>query len=585
MTAGSYFIDGIGSEELEFLRDPRLSLPALAKVVDQENEGEIDYDPFAITYHLQETIIAHAADPPRTETGHVTWLTILGYRQGGKSTTAELAYYPHAAYNHGWKHVCIADNDRRSDELHSRLQFNHSRWDENLRPPVKPANKNETRQITFEHDSTMQVLSGASQAAAVGLSVSSLHASEVAYWKNAARQFSILYPAMVNRKNAHLLNECTPTPMNEPSAEWWKDQCNTAKHGIGRHIYAFFPFWDGKLNTRPWPDGASIDIEEQRLLDRYGPLGLTLENLAFRRFMMETDSEIRRNTELFSCYYPFDDVSCWLVGGRQVIPSRSIERHTKLGGNDQLQPWRPKDAHGVRYYKNANAGASYVIGVDPAGYAGRDHAAFQVLEVWSDGEKDDWEQVATFGAVCDPHLFCDYLMEAGHRYNNAVIAVEANAGAACIGLLKERGYPNIYHDWKRNQPGVWKSSDEEFVRILTDALLDRLLLRDEDLVNQLSGYRGDAAVQRTIRAELLSGQSNGRRRDRHHWDKVSALMVACIVAPKQPSRFKPKAAPSNIIMHPAAGMTWNEMVEYDKKVARMTGGAKRGRMSYTRRRR
>ena len=584
-TTSRYFIDSIDQESLGFLRDPELCLPACAMVADQEYEGARPYDPHAITEQLQATIIAHASHPTRLETGHVQWLSLLGYRQGGKSTAGELAYYPAAAYGHGWKHFCIADTEPRADELHGRLQFCHARWPEDLRPPMKPANKNETRQITFEHDSTMRVLSGAANAAGVGLSFSSLHASEVAYWKDAARQFSIMFPACINRKNAQMLIECTPTPMTEPSAEWWKEQCLTAKYGTGRHIYAFFPFWDGKLNERPWPKGAEVDLDERRLLDLYGPQGLRLEHLAFRRFMMETDSEIRRNPELFACYYPFDDVSCWLVHGKQVIPSHVIERHTVLGGNREIVPWKPSDAHGVKYFKPYNPAALYVIGVDPCGYGARDHASFQVLEVWGDGEKDDWEQVATFGAVSDPNTFVNYLLTAAAAYGNPMIATEANGvGAAIIALLKERNYPNAYYDWKHQRHGVWKSSDEEFVRVLADALLDRLKLHDGQTIDQLSSYRGDAAVQRTTRAELLS-TNKGRRRERDHWDKISALMVACIVARTLPTRFRPKARPTNLTILPSAGMTYDELVAYEAKlaVARSAGNRRRSRYTRTRR--
>ena len=578
MTA--FFINTIGPEDLAFLRDPLLSLPACAKVVDQENEGEADYDPFAITEQLQATILAHASNPPRTESGHVKWLSLLGYRQGGKSTTGELAYYPAAAYNEGWAHFCIADNDKRADELHERLQFCHQRWPESLRPPIKPAAKNETRQITFEHGSRMRVLSGASNAAGVGLSFSSLHASEVAYWKDASRQFSIMFPAMVNRKNAQMLIECTPTPMHEPSAEWWKDQYMSAKHEVGRNIAAFFPFWDGLLNRRPWPKDASLDIEEQRLLDKFAAEGLMLENLAFRRFMMDQDPEIRRNPDLFSCYYPFDDSSCWLVGGKQVIPSHAIQRHTKLGGNTDLKPWKPGFSD-VVYYLPFNPNAVYCLMADPAGFAGRDHAAFHIFEVW----QDEWKQAATFAAPVDPNVFVDYMLKAAARYGNPVIVVEANYGAATIALLRKAGYPHIYHDWTKNQPGVWKSSDEEFIAILTTALLDKLTLYDQDTVDQISGYRNDKAVQRSTKAETLAPRGGGRRRDRHHWDKVSALMVGCVAMPKLPVRFKPAVQPTNLVVHPASGMTWNEMMAYDKRVAEAGRRAQGSRVRYTRTRR
>jgi hypothetical protein len=109
--------------------------------------------------------------------------------------------------------------------------------------------------------------------------------------------------------------------MSMPSTEWWRDQCRDAKLGMGRWVYAFFPFWDGKLNRRPWPKNSKLTAEEVGLLDRYGHLGLKKENLAFRRLMMETDAEIRRNPDLFKVYYPFDDVSCWIATAGSVFRS------------------------------------------------------------------------------------------------------------------------------------------------------------------------------------------------------------------------------------------------------------------------
>ena len=76
-------------------------------------------------------------------------------------------------------------------------------------------------------------------------------------------------------------------------------------------------------------------------------------------------------------------------------------------------------------YEQPESGAVYVMGVDPAGYAARDHAAFQVLKIY-DGE---WTQVAAFGGITDPVLFAKKIYEVGRKYNNALVAVEI--GALC----------------------------------------------------------------------------------------------------------------------------------------------------------
>jgi len=61
--------------------------------------------------------------------------------------TAELCGYVKAAYTPGWDHVCIADNKKRAEYLHSRVHFCHELWPETIRSPTIP--NREARQLTF----------------------------------------------------------------------------------------------------------------------------------------------------------------------------------------------------------------------------------------------------------------------------------------------------------------------------------------------------------------------------------------------------------------------------------------------------
>ena len=218
-------------EALAALADPALSLRAYGKVHDQASGREVQFDPFKLTFTLQSTLLSYFSDPPITAHGQTKWLTLLGARQGGKSLTAELCAYVKTAYTPGWDHVCIADTKARAAYLHQRVHFCHARWPESIRSPTIP--NREARQLTFNElaGGKMRVLSGESGAVGIGQSPDSFHGSELPYWANAAEQFTLIYPSMINRDHALMVLESTPAPLDAPSAEWWHDQCRDAKQG------------------------------------------------------------------------------------------------------------------------------------------------------------------------------------------------------------------------------------------------------------------------------------------------------------------------------------------------------------------
>ena len=559
------------SQLVENLRNPSVSLTQFGRVMDQRTGSEAIFDPKALTHDLQATIMSYFSKPPQTDTGQTCWLALLGPRQTGKSTAGELCAYPVTAYSPGWDHVCIADTKDRAEYLHRRVHYTHARWPEGVRAPTVP--NREIRQLTFDErvGGKMRILSGESGAVGIGQSPDSFHGSELPYWADAGAQFTLIYPSMVNRDHSLMFLESTPAPADAPSAEWWHDHCREAKRGGGRWLYSFFPFWDGKLNRRPWHKTWKLDIEELRLLDKYGSEGLTKENLSFRRLMLETDSAIRRNPDLFQVYYPFDDITCWISTSSSVIHGSLLDRHKKSILNPWVGPYQE--------YEKPEPGAFYVIGVDPAGYAARDHAAFQVLKVY-DGE---WTQVACFADHTEPIPFSKKILEIARRYNDAVVAVESNGvGAAVLALLEELDCKKIYHE-KAYRPGITATSKsvDQMLSWLQEALKDELILNDSDTLDQLISYKHDKRVEKTASSEILYGRkSDRRRRDRHHWDKISALQMAIVAARKAPRRYK-KVEPKgleNVILF--KDLTWNQIQSYRKKVNTDKGRKKKSRVTY-----
>jgi len=519
-------------QALATLRDPNKSLQAFGQVHDQKTSTFVPYDPSRLTKSLQQEILDYVSNPPLTKHGQTRFLTVLTGRQMGKSLASEYALYPKVAYTPGWDHVCIADTKDRAEYLHKRIHHLHERWPTQVRSRTVP--NREARQLTFQprDGGKMRVLSAETGSVGIGQSPDSFHASECAFWADFAGSMFLIWPSLINRDRALAIFECTPWEARSD----WHHHCLEAKNNKGRHLYLFKPFWDGALNVRPWDSDAQLDNEEIALLERYGPEGLTQENLAFRRFIMDTDIQLRRNPDLFKVFYPYDDLSCWLTSSNAAIPKHALDKHIN---SPRLQPWTPP----YREFQQPHPDAHYVIGVDPAGYAARDHAAFQVFKIFD----DQWEQVAVFADNTDPIRFVDKLIRTGLKYNKATLVVESNGvGQATLALLREREYPSIFFE-KRKRPGFTTTANslERMMGWLTDALLETFVFYDRDTVEQLLSYRNDKRIEEAPSSEIARGKASPRRRERHHWDKISALLMVTVGARRAPARhrYKPKDLP------------------------------------------
>ena len=534
---------------LQKLRDPRVTLNNFGTVVDQETGERIDFDPNKIAPSLQNDIINFVGEAPRMESGHKKWKVILSSRQTGKSVCTALSGYCRVAYTPGIYGAVIADNRERSIDLFRNINQMHEHMPEDIRMPTIP--NRESRQLTFMHGGTIRTLSAESNMVGIGRAIDMLHASEVPFWADAAGVFSGIIPAFVNRKEATIICESTPAPMSAPSAAYFRDMCAEARKGMGRWEFSFHPFFRSTLNERIWDSDWRLTNEEVALLDRFGgerPSGkalpyLTVENLAFRRALMGLDPEIRRNPNLFWVYYPVDPISCWAEAGGGVVPAHVIEKHRKA----PLVAWQP-DEKGYQEYAAPKSGAQYVIGVDPCGWMGGDPASMQVLEVW----EDRWEQVAVMNNnMIDPPRLAQFIVKIARKYNDALVIIENNGVG--LGVLSplvtamEAGeIRNLYYSQRgvKSKPGIAATSKSINAGLgyLIDALMDTLVLHDQETVEQLTTYRHDKLTEISDTAKILSPDKVGRgRRARHHWDRCSALMWACLGARELPSKFRPKS--------------------------------------------
>ena len=436
----------------------------------------------------------------------------------------------------------------------------------------------ESRQLTFRHLGKFRTLSADQGAVGIGRSVDNLHMSELPFWSDPGEVWNGLYPAITNRNEASVLMESTPAPMTYGGAAWFRDMCAEARTGTGRWLFHFSPFYMSMLNERPWDKNSRITLEEQKLLDKFGPKGnqpisapgapyLTLENLAFRRETMDMDREVRINPDLFFVYYPVDVLTCWQQGGGSAISKALMTRHE----NAVLVPW-PRHQEYMEYAE-PKAGALYVMGVDPAGWLGGDQASFQVLEVWA----DRIEQVATFSSNgVTPDSFADKIVSVARRYNNALVGVESNGvGLATLTLLVtalNRGdIRNLLYEKRglTEKPGIPATSKNisTALGLLMEALKTELVLHDLETVEQLSTYKNDKLVQESETREILMpGRPAKGRRTKDHWDRVSALLWALYCCQKVPRRLRPEPEPAEKKTGAVSAKDWQRLRKQQNRV-------------------
>jgi len=525
----------------DLYRDPNWALRNLLAVQDQQENTITSYDPDVVTHTLQQDMINYWAKLPRTPDGFAKWFVSLASRQTGKSTVPELLGTHSAMIAPGWDHVCDADTDKRAGYLHQRAQIAYAGCPAYFRP--QQVSNKENRQLTLRHGQTtsrLRTRTASAEATGIGETPSSYHGSEMGFWPNFAKSWTMIAPSMRNSRNARVIMECTPVPPSMASGDQWREFCQAARNSgpEDRFIYRFYPFWDSKINTRTWISTWTLDSDEIDRLNRFGPLGMTRANLAFRREILKTDEEIRKDPRLFDLWYPTDDISCWITSGGGVIPSNCLDKH--IGSRDLIE-WDSSETY--KEYSPPRPGAIYVIGSDPSGFAARDHSAFHVLEVW----RGRWRQVATFAGNVDPVLTARKLVEVGLRYNKALIGVESNGvGQGVLVALVQANYPNLYYQGLNN-PGMASTgaSQQGHLADLTTALLDTLVLHDKDTVEQLATYKNDKSFQAAVSTEAMHkatqifSESGTGRRAKHHWDKVSALLVAVQMAKEVPQHFEP----------------------------------------------
>ena len=145
--------------------------------------------------------------------------------------------------------------------------------------------------------------------------------------------------------------------------------------------FLFFPWYKFKQYQRPWQAGASLSADEAALLAKFAPLGMTLENIGFRRNLIQAKGYSER---MFRQEYPTTWDEPFLLSTSMWF---DLERIAALIA---AAPKKGQGLEGLRQYHKFAPGHMYFVGVDAAGGTGGDWSVItvtrddaQVAAVWS----------------------------------------------------------------------------------------------------------------------------------------------------------------------------------------------------------
>jgi hypothetical protein len=361
------------------------------------------------------------AEFARTATGRDI---VLKARQLGITTWIAARFFIWTATHPGTLTVLVAHDQRAAEEIFRIVHRFVESLPDRLRQGALATSRANVGQLIFPRlDSEYRVETAADPNAGRGLTIHNLHCSEVARWpRDAAATLASLRAAVP--PGGSIVLESTPNGAGGCFYDEWQ---RSAQTGYCRH---FFPWWCEKEYAIEQPIADDLSAEERALIAKHH---LSLEQVAYRR-------EVRANFRgLARQEFAEDSVSCFIASGECVFDLDIVQRRLAECSNDDVarvsdpsrgpktratqlvRPIETRNNGRLLIFWPPRPGASYIIGVDPAGGGGDgDYACAQVID------RLTGLQCAELHGHVPPRELAAHVAALGREYNHALIAVERN---------------------------------------------------------------------------------------------------------------------------------------------------------------
>lgn len=382
-------------------------------------------------------------------------IIILKARQLGFSTVIEGLFFHDTVTRPLVETLIIAHSSDSTTKLFRMNKLFFDMLPKTLRPMRKSSN---AREIVFENPeknaekkaanpglrSAIRCVTAGSDGAGRGSTLTNVHASEAAFWKNMKETLDGLLSAVPDDPQTAVIIESTPNGFNEFKDFW--DDAVTGRNGF---LPLFFPWYEEPNYRKEVPEGTEWTEEEQELQKAYG---LDEEQLQWRRWCIRNN--LGGDAVKFRQEYPSCPEEAFLMSGNPFFDNENILLQLRRveapmrrgrfayeadnGGKPNNIRWE-EDANGeICIWEEPLKGHPYVIGGDTAGDGSdrftahiiNNHSGEQVAELLYDGTSELWYA---------QQIYC-----LGLHYNAALVGVEINYSTYPERKLEEWRYPKLY---------------------------------------------------------------------------------------------------------------------------------------------
>lgn len=374
---------------------------------------------------------------------------ILKFRQAGITELISMFCLWLAMYHKEKNVIIISIKDRVAKKVLRKIKYMYKNLPEHLKVPIVNGRGDEigtSYEIEFSNGSMISSIPTTEDAGrSEGVSLAIIDEAAIIRWAN--QIWAALFPTLSTGGSA-IINS-TPYGAGNWFHKMWVDACAKGNH--------FNPI------RLKWPMHPERDMAWYEMMR---------SALGERRTAQEIDGD-------------------FLTSGNNVFELADIRAIEE--GLDQYEIIRKEYNGGLLTFNDPKPGASYFIGSDVSTGRSRDYSAFTIMDKYG-------EEVAVFKKKVPVSQLSDILMKCGRKYNNAVVAPEANdIGLSVVTKMQDAGYRNLYYTKALvRKKGETKPKEEEIPGWLTtkknrpviigsleeDIRLDHLIIKDPFFVEE-----------------------------------------------------------------------------------------------------
>ena len=424
--------------------------------------------------------------------------------------------------------VIVAHDLESTKRIFGIVQLFWERLPDEMKRRAGPPSRSNRREFFWPNlNSHFYVGTAGSLSFGRGMTISNVHASELAFWPKPEEALIALTEA-VPKIGGRIIVESTANGVGNFFHDFWI-AAGEKRNGFRQQFYVWFEDQTYRLPGRPV---GELTAEERWLRDKYG---IDDDQIRWRRTTMD------RLGGSFVQEYPEDDVTCFLTSGRMVFDLPALQRaaaRIQIEGPVQRASVLPDRRGGqlalapatLLVWRQPQEGRGYVIGADVGeGLADGDASCAIVLD------HESGEQVAELHGRVPPERFARLLNALAWHYRRARVAVERNNhGHSVLNTLQNvLRYPLLYHhvryDYRvGDQISLGWPTDQSTKPILVDDLAaaivgGHVILHSQSLIDECMTF---------VTTDTGSQEAQAGKYD----DRVMALGIAWQVRKRPLSR-------------------------------------------------